>query len=105
MKKKRKVSLFQINVQNGFQFDLIKHNPPLEMIDVVWKESVEAIKESINKNKKSANIFILNNGIKNFYLTIPKNKWKYILQTKINQLSKEDKFEECIELQNYLNKC
>lgn len=69
--------------------------------DMVKKEAPLAIKEAIRTKKNVATLFEISG--QDYYINIPREHWIPALQTCINALSEQDKFEECIPLSKLID--
>jgi len=70
--------------------------------EAVYKEAVEGIKDAIKSKSSTAVLFEV--GVSEFYVQIEKRDWKSALQTCLNRLIDKEQYEECIGIQDIINK-
>jgi len=97
--KKRQIPKFEIKF-NGVDSDVIINNAPEEMKECIFNETLFAIEDGINLNKKEIKLF----QIKNHYLTIKKDNWSKILHGLIPYFSSQniEDYETCSKITNLI---
>lgn len=68
----------------------------------VFKETIEGIKDAVLNKKKTAILFNLNKS--EYHLEIDKTQWKPALQSCLDRLIENEKYEECHEIKQLMDK-
>jgi hypothetical protein len=68
----------------------------------VFKEAFEGIKDAISTKSKTAVLFEL--GQSEYYIEIEKQDWEQALQSCIDKLVEDEKYEECIKIKDIIEK-
>ena len=97
---KRKVPVFRINAKPGASYELLTEIPGLK--HVVIEETVIAIKEGINKRKKSIPLFEIAGT--DYRVELEKDKWKSSLENAINYYVEREDYDKCIECRDLISK-
>jgi protein-arginine kinase activator protein McsA len=71
-------------------------------VKAVFKETVAGIKDAIDNKKKTAILFELDSS-ENF-IEINKNQWIPALQTCLDKLIENEKYEECAQIKELISK-
>ena len=71
-------------------------------VNAVFIEAVEGIKDALITNKKTAMLFEV--GKSDYYIEISKDQWKQALQTCLDRLIVDEKYEECSEIKVIMDK-
>ena len=95
-KMKRKIPKITVNVP----FEYFITIP--EVKEVVIEEVVVAIKEGIEKKKKSISLFEIANS--NYYIDIEKQQWKASLQNALDYYIEKEQYDKCIECRDLISK-
>lgn len=97
---KRKIPVFKVVASEGESYDKMLEVP--EIRDIVLEETLFAIKEGINKKKKSISLFEVADS--NYYIELEKDKWKSSLETVLNYYAEREEYDMCIECRDLMNK-
>jgi hypothetical protein len=101
---RRKIPIFKVVMNGREDYSQLTEIP--EIIEVVIEETVIAIKDGIEKNKKEASIFMVDYD---HYVSLNKNSWKSSLTAAIRYYSNSEKEEyemcqKCVDLINSIDK-
>jgi hypothetical protein len=99
-KMRRKIPVFRVSLPPGVSYSILTETP--EIIQIVIDETVVAIKEGINKNKKSISLFEVANS--EYYIELKKDKWKSSLETALDYYAEREEYNKCIECRDLINK-
>ena len=94
-KESRKIPSLNIYPIEGVSSKIIVESEPI--VDFIYVETVNAIKEAISDRKSSATLFQING--QDFFVEIEKSDWKTALDKCITYYSNKEKYEICTELQ------
>jgi hypothetical protein len=97
---KRKVPIFRINIKPGASFRPLTEIP--EIREIVIEETIVAIKEGINKKKKSISLFEIADS--DYYVELEKDKWKLSLENAIEYYVEKEDYNKCIECRDLISK-
>lgn len=97
---KRKVPVFKVNIKPGASFRLLTEIP--EIREIVIEETIVAIKEGINKKKKSISLFEIADS--DYYIELEKDKWKLSLENAIDYYVEKEDYNKCIECRDLISK-
>lgn len=97
---KRKIPVFKVNIESGADYSQLTEMP--EVRKVVIEETVYAIKEGIDKNKKLISLFEIANT--NCYIDLEKDKWKTTLEKAMGYFTELEDYDKCIETRDLINK-
>ena len=97
---KRKVPVFRVSIKPGASFRLLTEIP--EIREIVIEETIVAIKEGINKKKKSISLFEIADS--DYYVELEKDKWKLSLENAINYYVEKEDYNKCIECRDLISK-
>lgn len=99
-KSKRKIPTFKVSVMPDADYSQIAYIP--EVKQVIMSELLSAIKEGVNKKKKSIPLFSLANS--EYYIELEEKEWSSSLQRALNYYEKEEDYNKCIECRELLKK-
>ena len=71
-------------------------------VNAVFIEAVEGIRDAVVTNNKTAILFEM--GKSDYYIEISKDQWKQALQTGLDRLIVDEKYEECSEIKVIMDK-
>jgi len=71
-------------------------------IKAVFIETIAGIKDAISTKSKTATLFQIAKS--DYYLELDKSQWKQALQTYIDRLIEEEKYEECSKIKVLMDK-
>lgn len=97
---KRKIPLFRVQVEPGADYLALTKIPGIKQ--AVLDETVKAIKEGIENNKKSIYLFKIADS--DYYVELGKDKWKPILENMINLYAEKEDYAKCIEFRELIKK-
>lgn len=96
---RRKVPTFYVQL-NGGTYETFSQHPTVQKI--VIEELVFAIKDGINKNKKSVSLFELKDS--SLLIELDKKNWKQSLNNALNYFIQKEDYNKCIEIRDLINK-
>lgn len=101
-KSTRRVPMMVLNIvgEGKADIDIICNNEVFA--GAVFKETVESIKDALSRKKSTAVLFELNKS--DYYIEISKDQWKQALQTCLDRLIVDEKYEECNEIKIIMDK-
>ena len=99
-KMRRKIPVFRVNMVPGGSYKVLTETP--EVIQIVIDETVLAIKEGINKNKKSISLFEVANS--DYYIELEKEKWRPSLEHAMGYYLEKEEYNKCAECRDLINK-
>jgi hypothetical protein len=97
---KRKIPVFKVVASEGESYDRMLEIPELK--DIVIEETLFAIKEGIDKRKKSILLFEIADS--NYYIELEKDKWKLSLENVLDYYTEKEEYDMCIECRDLINK-
>jgi hypothetical protein len=97
---KRKIPVFKVITSEGESYDRMLEIPELK--DIVIEETLFAIKEGIDKRKKSILLFEIADS--NYYIELEKDKWKLSLENVLDYYTEKEEYDMCIECRDLINK-
>lgn len=97
---RRKIPVFRVQLSPGASYHMLTKVP--EVVRVVIDETVFAIKEGLNKNKKSINLFEVANS--DYYIELKKEKWKPSLEKALKYYIEKEEYTKCAECRDLINK-
>ena len=71
-------------------------------VSAVYIETVNGIQDALSNNKKTAILFEL--GKSEYFVEIDKSQWKIALQSCIDKLVENEKYEDCISIKKLMDK-
>jgi hypothetical protein len=95
---KRKVPIFKMSVAFDEDYSKITNMP--EVKAAVIDELVVAIKEGVDKKKKSTSLFSLANT--DYYIELDKQQWGVSLQNALDYYVKKENYKKCIECRDLI---
>jgi hypothetical protein len=100
-KTKRSVPKITYNVRSVDEYLMYAASKPTR--DILFKETVEGIRNSIVNNKDVADIFCLPGSKDNTTFSVDKKYWKGALKSAIDHYAAHDQFDQCIDCQQLIN--
>lgn len=97
---KRKIPIFTLRANYDIDYDYLVENK--EIRNAIIDETLCAIKDGINKNKKSTFLFEIANS--DCYIELKKNEWKVTLENVLQHYLEKEEYDKCIECRNLINK-
>jgi hypothetical protein len=97
---KRKAPIFRLSAVSGVDYSKLVEN--VEIKETIIVETIVAIKEGINKNKKSTPIFEIADS--NCYVEIERTEWKSALENVIKYYLSKEEYDMCIECRDLINR-
>ena len=97
---KRKVPVFRVSIKPGASFRPLTEVP--EIREIVIEETIVAIKEGINKKKKSISLFEIAGS--DCYIELGKDQWKLSLENAIEYYIEKEDYNKCIECRDLIGK-
>jgi len=101
-KTKRKIPLFKVKISPGSLYDYNAISTIPEIVQIVIDETILAIEEGIEKNKKS--IFLFEIADTEFYIELKKDNWKSSLEKAIEYYVEKEDYNKCAECKKLLDK-
>jgi hypothetical protein len=101
-KSNRQIPSMVITIKGEGQTDMDILCENKTFADAVFIETVIGIKEAINNKNNTATLFQLAKS--EYYIELDKSQWKQALQTCIDKLIEEEKYEKCSELKTLMDK-
>jgi hypothetical protein len=97
---RRKIPKFKAVLSEGESYDMMLKIPGLK--EVVIEETLFAIKEGINKKKKSTLLFELVDL--NYYIELKKDNWRLSLENVLEFYVEREDYDKCVECRDLINK-
>lgn len=97
---RRRIPKFKAVLSEGESYDMMLKIPGLK--EVVIEETLFAIKEGINKKKKSTLLFELVDL--NYYIELKKDNWKSSLENVLEYYIEREDYDKCVECRDLMNK-
>lgn len=97
---RRKVPILRIKMERGASYDQIKDIPQLK--DTVISETIYAIKDGIEKNKKVISLFEV--AYTDCIIDLDKSKWKLALENVIEYYIEKEDYTKCAEIRDLITK-
>lgn len=101
-KSMRKIPMMVLNVLGEGKADIDSICDNKIFVMAVFKETIASISDAINTKKQTAILFELNRS--DYYIEISKDQWKQALQTCLDKLVEKEKYEECSEIKELMDK-
>ena len=99
-KTKRRIPVFRVRMSPGASYDMLTETP--EVIQVVIDETLFAIKDGIEKRKKSISLFEVADS--EYYIELKKDNWKSSLEKALEYYVEREEYDKCIECRDLINK-
>jgi hypothetical protein len=99
-KMRRKIPVFRINMKPDASYSQIAEIPELKQI--IMEETVFAITDGMNKNKKTISLFEVAES--NYYIQLDKNNWKPALSTALEYYIEREDWDKCIKCRDLIKK-
>lgn len=96
---RRKIPIFKVRMAPGASYEAMTRSP--EIIQIVIDETVLAIKEGINKKKKSISLFEVADS--EYYIELKKDNWKLSLEKALNYYLEREEYNKCAECRDLIN--
>jgi len=97
---RRKIPVFRVSLPLGTSYNILTETPAIQQI--VIEETLFAIKEGINKKKKSIVLFEVANS--EYYIELKKEQWKPSLEHAMEYYVEKEEYNRCIECRELINK-
>jgi hypothetical protein len=97
---RRKIPVFRVSLPTGTSYSILTETPEVQQI--VVEETIIAIKEGIDKKKKSISLFEVANS--EYYIELAKDKWKPSLEHLLEYYLEREEYDKCIECRDLINK-
>jgi hypothetical protein len=101
-KTARKIPKMIVHTKGEGQADVEALSSNEVFSNAVFKEAFEGIKDAISTKSKTAVLFEL--GQSEYYIEIAKQDWEQALQSCIDKLVEDEKYEECIKIKDVIEK-
>jgi hypothetical protein len=95
---RRKIPFFRVILSNGATYEQVKSSPQVRQI--VIEELVKAVKEGVNKRKKSVSLFEIHNS--GMLLELERNNWKQSLENALTFYVEKEDYTKCIEVRDLI---
>jgi hypothetical protein len=99
-KMRRKIPMLRVSVDQGADYSQLAEIP--EVRESIIKETLCAIKEGIEKNKKTISLFEV--AYSDCYIELDKPKWKPTLEKALNHFIEIEDYDKCIEMRDLISK-
>ena len=97
---KRKIPVFKVYVEQGADYSQLTEIPEIQKI--VREEAVYAIKDGIEKKKRSISLFEIAQS--DYYIELGKDKWKPTLEKIIEYYIEREEYDKCVEARDLISK-
>ena len=101
-KTTRQIPSMVITVKGEGQADIDALCENEMFIKAVFTETIAGIREAISNKNKTATLFQIAKS--DYYLELDESQWKQALQTCIDRLIEEEKYEECSKIKVLMDK-
>ena len=101
-KSNRQVPSMLITVKGEGQADIDALCENETFVKAVFTETIAGIKDAISNKNKTATLFQIAKS--EYYLELDKSQWKQALQTCIDRLIEDEKYEECSKIKVLMDK-
>lgn len=101
-KSNRQIPSMVVTIKGEGQADIDALCENEVFVNVVFVETIAGIKDAINTKSKTATLFQIAKS--EYYLELEKSQWKQALQTCIDRLIDEEKYEECSKIKVLMDK-
>lgn len=99
-KMRRKIPILRVSVEHGADYSQLAEIP--EVRKAVLEETLYAIKEGIEKNKKSISLFEVAHS--DCYIELDKQNWKVTLEKALETYVEKEDYDKCIEIRDLISK-
>lgn len=97
---RRKIPILRVSVEQGADYSQLAEIP--EVRKAVLEETLYAIKEGIEKNKKSISLFEVAHS--DCYIELDKQNWKVTLEKALETYIEKEDYNKCVEIRDLINK-
>ena len=97
---KRKIPVFKVSIMGDGDYEEIVNIP--EVKEAVLDEVLSAIKEGVEKKKKSISLFSLANT--DYYIELDRQEWSTSLNKALDFYVKGENYSKCIECRDLIKK-
>lgn len=101
-KSNRQVPSMVVTIKGEGQADIDALCENEVFTNAVYVETIAGIKDAINTKSKTATLFQIAKS--EYYLELDKSQWKQALQTCIDRLIEQEKYEECSKIKVLMDK-
>ena len=101
-KSNRQIPSMVVTIKGEGQEDIDALCENEVFVNAVFVETIAGIKDAINTKSKTATLFQIAKS--EYYLELEKSQWKQALQTCIDRLIDEEKYEECSKIKVLMDK-
>lgn len=101
-KSTRQIPSMVINVKGEGQADIDALCENEVFIKAVFTETIAGITDAVNTKSKTATLFQIAKS--EYYLELDKSQWKQALQTCIDRLVVDERYEECSKIKVLMDK-
>lgn len=101
-KSNRQVPSMVVTIKGEGQADIDALCENEVFANAVYVETIAGIKDAVNTKSKTAVLFQIAKS--EYYLELEKSQWKQALQTCIDRLIDEEKYEECSKIKVLMDK-
>jgi hypothetical protein len=97
---RRRIPKFKAVLSEGESYEMMLKIPELK--EIVLEETLFAIKEGVDKKKKSTLLFELVDL--NYYIELKKDNWKLSLENVLEFYVEREDYDKCVECRDLINK-
>jgi len=97
---RRRIPKFKAVLSEGESYEMMLKIPELK--EIVLEETLFAIKEGVDKKKKSTLLFELVDL--NYYIELKKDNWKSSLENVLEFYVEQEDYDKCVECRDLINK-
>lgn len=101
-KSNRQIPSMVITVKGEGETDIEALCENEVFVNAVFVETIAGIKDAIDTKSKTATLFQIAKS--DYYLELDKSQWKQALQTCIDKLIEEEKYEDCSKIKVLMDK-
>lgn len=101
-KMKRKIPLFRLSVKPGMKLDYSQMVYTPGVKDAIIEETFKAIKDGIDRNKKTTSIFEVAHS--NYYINLDRDRWKINLENIMHHYVEKEDYVKCAECRDLIQK-
>lgn len=98
--KKRKIPILKITTSDKINYSQLKDIPTIQHL--ILNETINAIKDGINKNKENTSILEISDS--NCIVELAKEYWKITLEKGMNYFANIEDYDKCIEIRDLISK-
>ena len=101
-KSSRQIPSMLVTVRGEGQADIDALCENETFVKAVFTETIAGIRDAISNKNKTATLFQIAKS--EYYLELDKSQWKQALQTCIDRLIEDEKYEECSKIKVLMDK-